>query len=126
VLALAAGAQSVMVGSLFSGTYESTGDVKVDAYGDMYKENYGMASGHAVKLRTQSLSPFEQAKSALYQEGISSGQIYMKKGKESVGDLVDEFIAGLRSAMTYTNARDLEDFTQKAIIGAQTQAGFTE
>jgi len=33
-----------MIGSLFAGTYESTGDIYYDTNGVMYKENYGMAS----------------------------------------------------------------------------------
>ena len=48
-LALAAGAGSVMIGSWFAGTYESTGNLMTDADGRMYKESYGMASARAVK-----------------------------------------------------------------------------
>ena len=43
-LALAAGAGSVMIGSWFAGTYESTGNLLTDAQGRMYKESFGMAS----------------------------------------------------------------------------------
>lgn len=100
-LALAAGASHVMIGSLFAGTYESTGDIRYDGNGAMYKENYGMASGKAVNLRTGGLSPFEQAKRALFQEGISTSRIYLRKGWEGVGDVVDECMTGLRSSMTY-------------------------
>lgn len=100
-LALAAGASHVMIGSLFAGTYESTGDIRYDGNGAMYKENYGMASGKAVNLRTNGLSPFEQAKRSLFQEGISTSRIYLRKGWESVGDVVDECMTGLRSSMTY-------------------------
>lgn len=45
---------------------------------------------------------------------------------ESVGDVVDEFMTGLRSAMTYVGANTLQEFTDKAIVGVQTIAGFTE
>ena len=44
-LALAAGASAVMVGSWFAGTYESPGDLHVDADGRAYKESFGMAFG---------------------------------------------------------------------------------
>gem|GEM_PF-4017335 len=37
----------------------------------------------------------------MFREGISSSKIYVKPGMESVGDIVDEFMSGLRSAMTY-------------------------
>ncbi len=125
-LALAAGASHVMIGSLFAGTYESTGDIRYDGNGAMYKENYGMASGKAVNLRTGGLSPFEQAKRALFHEGISTSRIYLRKGWESVGDVVDECMTGLRSSMTYVGARNLEEFHEKTIIGVQTSAGFHE
>ncbi len=47
-LALAAGASQVMIGSWFAGTYESPGDLHVDADGRRYKESFGMASARAV------------------------------------------------------------------------------
>jgi len=35
---------------------------------------------------------------------------------ESVGDIVDEFVTGLRSAMTYVGASNLQEFTDKAVV----------
>ncbi|MBP8016481.1 GuaB1 family IMP dehydrogenase-related protein [Candidatus Gracilibacteria bacterium] len=125
-LALAAGANHVMIGTLFTGTYESTGDIKFDENFKMFKENYGMASRKAVNLRNSNLSNFEQARKSLFKEGISSSKIYIKEGREGVGDIIDEFITGLRSAMTYVGAYNLEEFYKKAIIGVQTHAGFFE
>ncbi|HEX8487099.1 MAG TPA: GuaB1 family IMP dehydrogenase-related protein, partial [Propionibacteriaceae bacterium] len=61
-LALAAGAGSVMIGSWFAGTYESTGNLLTDAQGRLYKESFGMASARAVKLRTKDASGFERAR----------------------------------------------------------------
>jgi IMP dehydrogenase/GMP reductase len=61
-LALAAGAGSVMIGSWFAGTYESTGNLMTDAEGRMYKESYGMASARAVKMRTKNSSGFDRAR----------------------------------------------------------------
>jgi IMP dehydrogenase len=92
----------------------------------MYKENYGMASKKAVCNRSQTLSKFEQAQKQMFREGISSSRIYIKSGMESVGDIVDECITGLRSAMTYLGASTLQEFSDKAIVGVQTQAGFVE
>jgi IMP dehydrogenase len=57
-----------MLGTILSGTFESTGDIYYDSEGLMYKQNYGMASGKAVDLRNSTLSPFEQAQKALFQE----------------------------------------------------------
>lgn len=126
VLALAAGANHVMIGTTFAGTFESTGDIKLDEMGRMYKENYGMASRKAVNLRNWDATPFAMAKKALFKEWISSSKIYIKEWRESVGDIVDEFITGLRSAMTYVGAFDLEEFYEKARIWVQTNAGFHE
>lgn len=126
ILALAAGANHVMLGTLFSGVFESVSDIKYDEQGLMYKENYGMASRKAVVGRNQTVSKFQLAKKQIFREGISSSKIYIKPGMESVWDIVDEFIAWLRSAMTYVGADTLQAFTDKAVVGVQTIAGFTE
>lgn len=126
VLALAAWANHVMIGTLFTWTYESTWDIKFDENLRMYKENYWMASRKAVWLRNADLSNFEQAKKALFKEWISTSKIYIKEGREWVGDIVDEFITGLRSAMTYVWAYDLPNFHEKALIWVQTHAWFFE
>lgn len=126
ILALAAWANHVMIGTLFSGVFESVGDIKFDEHGLMYKENYGMASRKAVVWRNQNVSKFDLAKKQMFREGISSSKIYIKPGMESVGDVVDEFMTGLRSSMTYVGANNLQEFTDKAIVWVQTIAGFTE
>lgn len=126
ILALAAGANHVMIGTLFSGVLESVGDIKYDEHGLMYKENYGMASRKAVVGRNQKISKFELAKKQMFREWISSSKIYIKPGMESVGDVVDEFMTWLRSSMTYVGAGNLQEFTDKAIVGVQTIAWFTE
>ena len=126
ILALAAGASHVMIGTLFAGTLESVGDIKYDEDGNMYKENYGMASRKAVSERNHNLSKFQQAQKQMFREWISTSKIYVKPGMESVGDIVDEFMSGLRSAMTYVGAKNLAEFTEKAIIWVQTSAAFVE
>jgi len=126
ILALAAGANHAMLGTTFAGTYESVWDIKYDEQWYMYKENYGMASKKAVTLRNKWLSKFELARKQMFREWISTSKIYLKEGRSSVGDIVDEFVAGLRSAMTYVGAANLSEFHEKAIIGVQTQAGFVE
>jgi len=67
-LALAAGAAQVMVGSWFAGTYESPGDLHVDADGRAYKESFGMASARAVAHRTSSENAFDRAHKGIYEE----------------------------------------------------------
>jgi len=126
ILALAAWASHVMRGTRWAWTYESVGDIKYDEQWLMYKESYGMASKKAVSNRSQNLSKFQQAQKQMFREGISTSKIYIKPGMESVGDIVDECMTGLRSSMTYLGAKNLKEFCDKAIVGVQTGAGFVE
>ncbi|GGP85890.1 inosine 5-monophosphate dehydrogenase [Streptosporangium pseudovulgare] len=125
-LALAAGASNVMIGSWFAGTYESPGDTRTAADGRRYKENFGMASARAVKLRTAEDSPFERARKALFEEGISTSRMYLDPVRPSVEDQIDAIVAGLRSACTYAGAADLEEFHERAVVGVQSSSGYTE
>ena len=125
-LALAAGAGSVMIGSWFAGTHESTGDMLVDHQGRMYKESFGMASARAVRHRTMSQSPFDRARAALFEEGISSSRMYLDPARPGVEDLVDFITSGVRSSCTYAGAADLREFHERAVVGVQSSAGFEE
>ncbi len=125
-LALAAGAANVMIGTWFAGTYESPGDLYTDADGRRYKESFGMASARAVSARTADDSPYDQARKAVFEEGISSARMYLDPARPGVEDLIDEIVAGVRSACTYTGARNLAEFHANAVIGVQSAAGFTE
>ncbi|WP_431902136.1 GuaB1 family IMP dehydrogenase-related protein [Nonomuraea sp. bgisy101] len=125
-LALAAGAANVMIGSWFAGTYESPGDARTDADGRKYKENFGMASARAVRLRTAEDSPFERARKALFEEGISTSRMYLDPQRPSVEDQIDAIVAGLRSSCTYAGATNLEEFHERAVVGIQSSSGYTE
>jgi IMP dehydrogenase len=125
-LALAAGAGSVMIGSWFAGTYESTGNLMTDAEGRMYKESYGMASARAVKMRTKNSSGFDRARAALFEEGISTGRMYLDPERPSVEDLIDSIVTGLRSSCSYAGASNLEEFHELAVVGVQANSGYEE
>ncbi|MFI6627306.1 GuaB1 family IMP dehydrogenase-related protein [Nonomuraea fuscirosea] len=125
-LALAAGASNVMIGSWFAGTYESPGDTHTDATGRKYKENFGMASARAVRLRTAEDSAFERARKALFEEGISTSRMYLDPKRPSVEDQIDAIVAGLRSSCTYAGASNLEEFHAQAVVGIQSSSGYTE
>jgi IMP dehydrogenase len=125
-LALAAGASNVMIGSWFAGTCESPGDAFRDADGRLYKESFGMASARAVRLRAAADSPFERARKELFEEGISSSRMYLDPQRPGVEDLIDSITAGLRSACTYAGADDLEQLYERAVVGVQSAAGYTE
>ena len=125
-LALAAGAANVMIGSWFAGTYESPGDLHVDAEGRPYKESFGMASARAVRARTVEESAFDRARKALFEEGISSARMYLDPERPGVEDLLDAIVAGVRSACTYAGAATLSDLHERAVVGLQSAAGYHE
>jgi IMP dehydrogenase len=125
-LALAAGASNVMIGSWFAGTYESPGDLYTDADGRRYKESFGMASARAVSARTAEDSPFDRARKAVFEEGISTARMFLDPARPGVEDLIDEIIAGVRSACTYTGAANLSQLRERALVGVQSAAGYTE
>jgi IMP dehydrogenase len=125
-LALAAGASNVMIGSWFAGTCESPGDVFRDADGRLYKESFGMASARAVRLRAAADSPFDRARKELFEEGISTSRMYLDPHRPGVEDLIDSITAGLRSACAYAGARDLDELHERAVVGIQGAAGYTE
>ncbi|AQP47478.1 inosine 5-monophosphate dehydrogenase [Tessaracoccus aquimaris] len=125
-LALAAGAGSVMIGSWFAGTHESTGDQLVDHQGRAYKESFGMASARAVRQRTREQSAFERARAAMFEEGISSSRMYLDPRRPGVEDLLDWITSGVRSSCTYAGARSLPEFAERAVVGIQSGSGYEE
>jgi IMP dehydrogenase len=125
-LALAAGASAVMVGSWFAGTYESPGDLHTAPDGRFYKDSFGMASARAVAIRTSSEGPFERARKALFEEGISTGRQFLDPERPGVEDLIDTIAAGLRSSCAYAGATTLEQLHERAVVGVQSAAGFAE
>jgi IMP dehydrogenase len=125
-LALAAGASAAMVGSWFAATLESPGDLMLDEKGNTYKESYGMASARAVRARNLDADAFTLASRELFEEGISSSRMYIKGDRSGVEDLLDAISSGVRSSMSYTGARSLEEFHREARIGVQSAAGFNE
>jgi GMP reductase len=125
-LALAAGASAAMIGSWFAGTYESPGDLHETPDGRMYKESFGMASARAVASRTSGVGAFERARKALFDEGISSGRMYLDPLRPGVEDLIDAITAGVRSACTYAGATDVVQLAERALIGVQSASGYAE
>jgi len=119
-------ASHIMVWTIFTWTFESTWDIFYDSESFMYKKNYWMASKRAVTLRNAKISAFEQARKEIFIEWISDSKIYLKDWWKSVWNVVDKFTTWLRSSMTYVWAKNLTDFSKKAIIWVQTPAWFTE
>ena len=125
-LAIAAGASNVMIGSWFAGTNESPGEAQRDGDGRVYKENYGMASTRAVTRRTAADTAFSRARKGLFEEGISTSRMYLDPHRPGVEAIIDEIVAGVRSSCTYAGAATLDEFRERATVGVQSMAGFTE
>lgn len=120
--ALAAGAHSVMIGSLFAGTDESPGEM-ILYQGRSYKVYRGMGS----------LGAMEQgAKDRYQQTGVESKKL-VPEGVEGrvpykgpLSQSVHQLIGGLRSGMGYCGCRNLTELRQKARFIRITNAGLRE
>ena len=121
--ALAAGGQSVMIGSMFAGTKESPGEVEQSAHG-LVKRVRGMASFEAIRQRAerQGTEIDEEYFEQRAPEGVEGTVNY----KGSMVPLVQKLLAGLRSSMSYLDARTIAEFQQNARFVRVTQAGLTE
>ncbi|MDB5102183.1 MAG: inosine-5-monophosphate dehydrogenase [Cyanobacteria bacterium RYN_339] len=100
VKALVAGADSVMIGSLFAGTDEAPGEI-IHENDKAYKLYRGMASAGAMQVVGADRTP----------EGISTLIPY----KGSVEFLVRELDGGIRSGLSYCNSASIEDLHQQTI-----------
>ncbi len=118
--AIAAGASTVMVGSLFAGRSESPGEV-VRRQGRSYKVFRGMASHSAAAARL-----------AIEGRGDALDQ-YVPEGEEMefplrgpVAEVVNELVGGLRSGLSYVDAATIPECWEKTTFVRQTQAGRRE
>ena len=85
-----------------------------------------MASHRAVKNRTRQESEFDRARKELFQEGISTSRMYIDPERPGVEDILDQIVAGIRSACTYAGARTIAELHDKAVVGIQSAAGYEE
>jgi IMP dehydrogenase len=125
-LALAGGAANVMFGSWLAGTYESAADTLRDPDGRLYKESFGMASNRAVKNRNRTETELDRARKELFEEGISSSRMYLDPVRPGVEDIIDQIVAGVRSACTYAGAATIPELHERAVVGIQSHAGYDE
>ena len=122
VKALAAGAQTVMVGSLFAGTDEAPGDV-ILYQGRSYKVYRGMGSIGAMQKGSKDRYFQETTEERkLVPEGIE-GRV---PHKGPVGDSLYQLAGGVRSGMGYVGARTIAELAEKARFVRITNAGLAE
>jgi len=122
--AFAAGAHSVMLGSMFAGTEESPGEVEL-YQGRSYKAYRGMGSIGAMGQAHGSSDRYFQAELAaekLVPEGIE-GRVPFKG---SIRPIIHQIVGGIRSSMGYTGCKNLEEMRTKAEFVQVTAAGMTE
>ncbi|MEU5181956.1 IMP dehydrogenase [Streptomyces longwoodensis] len=126
VLALAAGASSVMVGSWFARTLESPPPLLRDPDGEAYKECFGIASRKAVSSRSARLDPLDRELASYFDEGLSSSRLRVRPDEAGLEDVVDRIAAGLRSGCTYAGVTSIAELGERAVIGLQSAAGYAE
>ncbi len=121
--AIAAGADSVMIGGMLAGTEESPGE-KVLYEGRSYKIYRGMGSLEAMKQGSKDryFQDTEDDIAKLVPEGIEG----MVPFKGPMGDTVYQVIGGLRAAMGYCGAKNIEDMKSKTSFVKITNAGLKE
>ena len=128
--ALAAGASTVMIGSLFAGTEESPGPT-ILRDGVRYKLTRGMASLAAtVDRRIREVGVGSTKESELIEEVISESVPEGVEGlipyKGRVEEVVKELVGGLRSGMSYSGAHNIPELHRRAEFLRITSAGHKE
>ncbi|WP_321468030.1 IMP dehydrogenase [Halarcobacter sp.] len=120
--ALAVGASAVMMGSALAGTEESPGEV-ILSHGRKFKTYRGMGSiGAMTKGSTDRYFQEGTAADKLVPEGIEGMVPY----RGAIGDIIHQFIGGLRSSMGYVGSESIPVFQQRAEFVEITSAGLKE
>ena len=123
--ALAAGAHSVMMGSMFAGTEESPGEIEFYE-GRTYKSYRGMGSMGAMSQTIGSSDRYFQDTSKgaekLVPEGIEGRVPY----KGPISSIIHQMMGGVRSAMGYTGSKDISTLRTKPTFVRVTSAGMSE
>jgi len=120
--AIAAGADCVMIGSIFAGTEESPGEM-VLFQGRSYKVYRGMGSlGAMVKGGRDRYFQEHETETKLVPEGIEGRVPY----KGSVANVIYQLVGGLRAGMGYCGCRTVKELQKKARFVKLTQAGLRE
>ncbi len=121
--AIAAGADAVMIGSLFSGTNESPGKI-ISYKGKMYKSFRGMGSVGA--MNAGSADRYYQKKNKDIKKYVPEGVEGLVKYKGPVEKIIYNLIGGLKSSMGYLGAKNLKDLNERGEFRKISKAGFYE
>lgn len=121
--AIAAGADTVMIGSMFAGTKESPGELEQSENG-LVKQVRGMASFEAIESRAELAG--EEIDSEYFEQRAPEGVAGTVSYKGEVGRLVTKLMAGLKSGMSYSDARTIPEFWENAEFVRVTPVGLRE
>lgn len=121
--AIAAGASTVMIGSLLAGTDESPGLV-MTRRGHRYKASRGMASltANIERNKREGNDLTREEIEEYVAEGVEAAVPYRGRARE----VLNQLVGGLQSGMSYSGANSIEEFQQKAIFVRMTGAGLKE
>jgi IMP dehydrogenase len=123
--AIAAGAHSTMIGSLFAGTEESPGEVEL-YQGRSYKSYRGMGSLGAMSSRHGSADRYFQDTTEELQKLVPEGIEGRVPYKGTVVAIVHQLIGGLRAAMGYTGCANIQELRTRPSFVRMTGAGRRE
>jgi IMP dehydrogenase len=128
VLALAAGASSVMVGKLFALTNESAAEKRSIERFEIPQHNFGCSNPKQEPIYSYSNQPPFEAKyrgqasedfqneyyGGLKEKTVAEGTDFWAPVSGSAQELIDELLGGLRSGLTYGGARSIKELQRKA------------
>jgi len=109
--ALGAGADFVMLGGFFSGTDETSGEVKTLPNGTKVKEFYGMSSSTAMNKHAGGVADYRS----------SEGKTVQVPCKGPAAVVVKDLLGGLRSACTYVGAKSIKEISKRTTFVRCTQ-----
>jgi IMP dehydrogenase len=121
--AFAAGADAVMIGSLFAGSDEAPGKI-IKRNGKLFKSFRGMGSVGA--MNKGSADRYFQSKQKNISKYVPEGVEGFSKYKGDVGNIIFKLIGGLRSSMGYLGSKQIKYLRKKPQFVKITKAGFYE
>ena len=121
--ALAAGADAVMIGSLFAGSKQAPGKI-INRKGKLFKSFRGMGSIGA--MNKGSADRYFQSKQKDTSKYVAEGVEGFVKYKGPVEKIIYQLVGGLKSSMGYLGAKKIKDLRKKPKFVKITKAGFYE
>ena len=121
--ALSAGADAIMIGSLFAGTIEAPGRL-IKRNGKLYKSFRGMGSVGA--MNKGSADRYFQKKQKDVSKYVAEGVEGFVKYKGDVGSIIYKLVGGLKSSMGYLGSKNILKLRNKPNFVKITKAGFYE